>query len=67
MFRTSTDETKKQKPTTRGGPRGFPIQLLGLTSAIGREPAYSAWYSVFPSPFARREARALFIYLFLAL
>ena len=45
MFRTSTDETKKQKPTTRGGPRGFPIQLLCLTSVIGREPAYSAWYS----------------------
>ena len=22
MFRTSTDETKKQNPTTRGGPRG---------------------------------------------
>ena len=69
MFRTSTDEKKKQKPTTRGGPRGFPIQLLCLTSVIGREPAYSAWYSVFSSPFARREglARALFIYLFLAL
>ena len=32
MFRTSTDETKKQKPTTRGGPRGFPIQFLCLTS-----------------------------------
>ena len=45
MFRTSTDENKKQNPTTRGGPRGFPIQLLCLTSVIGREPAYSAWYS----------------------
>ena len=45
MFRTSTYETKKQKPTTRGGPRGFPIQLLCLTSVIGREPVYSAWYS----------------------
>ena len=45
MLRTSTDEKKTQKPTTPGGPRGSPIQLLCLTSVIGREPVYSAWYS----------------------